>query len=197
MTVLGNNHYKSRKVRIIKVVKDQRKPKGSGGYGYQRWHSGSGTRKCRRRRITFGVQTLAGNVENIQHAVDPIFEHISYMVNYESEKLIAGKWGKPIVLLWMERIADLFNHWPWKKPEITLAKEYGLAQRCPRSTIRRLKSPELLERYDEYFKNLLEKTNEGLSLNERLYKETAIKHGITMFNKNPFTSQAKTLSGDN
>ncbi|KAM3717709.1 Inositol-3-phosphate synthase 1-B [Dirofilaria immitis] len=66
-------------------------------------------KEVRRRRITFGVQTLAGNVENIQHAVDPIFEHISYMVNYESEKLIAGKWGKPIVLLWMERIADLFN----------------------------------------------------------------------------------------
>ncbi|MCP9262428.1 hypothetical protein DINM_005815 [Dirofilaria immitis] len=33
------------------------------------------------------------------------------------------------------------------------------------------------------------KTNEGLSLNERLYKETAIKHGITMFNKNPLQAR--------
>uniref|UniRef100_A0A1I7W2I6 DUF1758 domain-containing protein n=1 Tax=Loa loa TaxID=7209 RepID=A0A1I7W2I6_LOALO len=47
--------------------------------------------------------------------------------------------------------------WPWKNQEITPAEGYGLALGRLRSTIRRLKrSPELLECYDEYFKNLLE-----------------------------------------
>ncbi|VDM17194.1 unnamed protein product [Wuchereria bancrofti] len=59
--------------------------------------------------------------------------------------------------------------WPWKNEEIVPAKGYGLAWGRLRSTIRKLrKSPELLECYDEYFRNLL---NEGIT-SERKSKES-------------------------
>ncbi|VDM96506.1 unnamed protein product, partial [Onchocerca ochengi] len=134
-----------------------------------------GTRKCESRKVTFGVQTLNGNVKNIQaYIVDSILKLIPYLVNNGNKKLEKGKWGKPDVLLGVEGIADLIicNSMkqspgeivmetevgvPWKNQEISPAKGYGLAQGRLRSTIRRLKkSPELLEHYDEYFKNLLE-----------------------------------------
>uniref|UniRef100_A0A1I7V8Z6 DUF1758 domain-containing protein n=1 Tax=Loa loa TaxID=7209 RepID=A0A1I7V8Z6_LOALO len=56
-----------------------------------------GTRKYESRKITFGVQTLSENVKNIQaYIVDSILERIPYVTNNKRNKLVEGKWGKPM-----------------------------------------------------------------------------------------------------
>uniref|UniRef100_A0A1I7VUQ6 DUF1758 domain-containing protein n=1 Tax=Loa loa TaxID=7209 RepID=A0A1I7VUQ6_LOALO len=85
-----------------------------------------GTRKCESRKVTFGVQTLDGNVKNVQaYTVDSILERIPYLVNEKPEK---GKWGKPDVLLGMEGIADLIIRNPIKQStgEIVMETEVGV-----------------------------------------------------------------------
>uniref|UniRef100_A0A1I7VWU5 Reverse transcriptase domain-containing protein n=1 Tax=Loa loa TaxID=7209 RepID=A0A1I7VWU5_LOALO len=85
-----------------------------------------GTRKCESRKVTFGVQTLNGNVKNVQaYTVDSILERIPYLVN---EKLEKGKWGKPDVLLGVEGIADLIIRNPIKQStgEIVMETEVGV-----------------------------------------------------------------------
>uniref|UniRef100_A0A1I7VN70 DUF1758 domain-containing protein n=1 Tax=Loa loa TaxID=7209 RepID=A0A1I7VN70_LOALO len=75
-----------------------------------------GTRKYESRKITFGVQTLSGNVKNIQpYIVDSILERIPYVTNNKRNKLVEGKWGKPDVL-GVEEIADLVIRNSIKRP---------------------------------------------------------------------------------
>ncbi|EJD73796.1 hypothetical protein LOAG_18809 [Loa loa] len=85
-----------------------------------------GTRKYESRKIIFGVQTLSGNVKNIQaYIVDSILERIPYVTNNRRNKLVEG----------VEGIADLIICNSIKRsPRMIMETKIGVVEGGTRKT---------------------------------------------------------------